>query len=302
MTPAPDRRGAASEQTGPKQGPTPEQNTEEADKQQQQQREEEALAMRYENHPIYVDERSQLVQRNFAGKSDQVAQQITAYRQLSSDKQQHKVPKKKWEKNIIAQDSRVEIISNWASFDVLQYQDKPASAGMSMIHLLAIPREYIFNGVDLDEHTVDVIDDMISLFRSAWQDPNVRLKILHSQLEAIDRRAKLTEGQQFTKEAHEVALDHYTWLESKINDLDADDFCYGLHLYPDYSADYLHLHIIATPYEFRKYSTSKHDQKTKDAIEVRDFIKGDAHDPHATISKTPSISDEASKRSPVAAT
>ncbi|ETS73072.1 hypothetical protein PFICI_15247 [Pestalotiopsis fici W106-1] len=299
MTPAPDRRGAAaSEQTGPNQEPTTEQKTEQADLQQQQ----ETLAMRHENHPAYVAERLQLEQRGFIGKSDQIARQIVAWQQLAPDEKQHTVPVKKWEKNIIAEDGRVEIISNWASFDVLQYQDKPASAGMSMIHLLAIPRNYIFNGVDLDEESVDILDDMISLFEVSWKDPAIRLKILDSQREAINRRAEATKGQPFTNEAHQVALDHYAWLESTINDLDAGDFCYGLHLHPDNSADYLHLHIIAAPYEFRKYSTSKHDKKTKDAIEVRDFIKRAAQDQRATMPRTPSISDEASKRSPVAAT
>jgi hypothetical protein len=32
------------------------------------------------------------------------------------------------------------------------------------------------------------------------------------------------------------------------------------------------MHIIAMPWFMRKYSTTEHDLKTKDAFEVRDFI------------------------------
>lgn len=227
--------------------------------------------MNYENHPVYIEQRLKL-ESTFKGKTARIADQF-------HDFQQEVAPKsvtKTWEKDIIEEDATVQIISNWASFDVLQYLDKPASAGMSMVHLLAIPRDPIINGVYLTADTVHVIDDMIKLFEGAWRRPEIRRKILARQLDAINRRYEKTAKDSFADKAYRAALAHYKELESTIESLGPENFYYGLHLRPDNSADYLHLHIIAAPYEFRKYSTSEHDRKTKDAIEVRDFILGDA--------------------------
>ncbi|KAK8869166.1 histidine phosphatase superfamily [Apiospora arundinis] len=59
------------------------------------------------------------------------------------------------------------IIANKASFDVAQYLHKPSAAGMSMIHLLALPRDSIYNGVSLTKDNVRLIEDMITLFQSS---------------------------------------------------------------------------------------------------------------------------------------
>ncbi|KAI4592828.1 hypothetical protein KJ359_010381 [Pestalotiopsis sp. 9143b] len=233
----------------------------------------------HENHPVYVNQRLKL-QRTFSGKSEQIANQI---RQFQQEVAPPRSSTKQWEKDVIAEDELVQIISNWASFDVLQYQDNPGSAGMSMIHLLAIPRDLIVNGVYLTTANVDIIDDMIDLFEEAWKDGEKRQKVLDLQLEAINRRFERTKGESFAEQAHQAALEHHAWLKSNIDQPHSKDFYYRLHLRPDNSADYLHLHIIAAPYGYRKYSTSGHDIKTKDAFEVRDFIKRDAQqNPGAT--------------------
>ncbi|KAI1841842.1 hypothetical protein JX266_011920 [Neoarthrinium moseri] len=253
--------------------------------------------MFYENHPVYVEQRLKL-EPTFAGKSAQIATQFHQFRQEVAPVSHNKV----WEKDIIAENDNVQIISNWASFDVLQYQDKPARAGMSMLHLLAIPREAIINGVYLTDRNVSVIDEMIHLFEETWAKPEKQDEILQHQITAIDRRAKNMEGEPFAKQAHEAARAHYDELVAMVKGgpgLGVGDFQYGLHLRPDNSADYLHLHIIAAPYEYRKYSTSEHDKKTKDAVEVRDFIIQDARTSRGGSSRTPSISDEAGFRSRV---
>lgn len=232
----------------------------------------------YKNHPVYIEQRLTL-RSTFKGKAARIADQFQNFRQEVS-------PiffPKTWEKDIIVEDATAQIISNWAAFDVLQYLDRPASAGMSMVHLLAIPRVPILNGVCLTADTVHVIDDMIRLFQDAWARPEVRRIVLARQLDAIERRrVKVTEGEPFANKAYQAALAHYKELESTIQSLDTKNFHYGLNLRPDNSADYLNLHIIAAPYEFRQYSTTEHDEKMKDAIEVRDFIVREA----AAISST----------------
>ncbi|KAI0143821.1 hypothetical protein GGR57DRAFT_341035 [Xylariaceae sp. FL1272] len=145
-----------------------------------------------------------------------------------------------WTGPRFAESKNAVIIGNRSSFDVAQYQNDPGRAGMSIIHLLAIPKADIFNGVALDRSNVTIIDEMIALFEESW--------------------------------AYRTALKHYAELEGKAERLDIGDFIYGLHLYPDQSILHLHLHILAGTYDCRKYSTSRHDFKTKDAWEVRNYI------------------------------
>ncbi|KAM0815974.1 hypothetical protein AB5N19_01775 [Seiridium cardinale] len=232
--------------------------------------------MEFEDHPVYQEQRSKL-DNNFSGKTPQIAAQFHKFRKEVEPIDVKKV----WQKDMITHnaDNSVQIIGNWASFDVLQYLNAPQKAGMSMIHLLAIPAtEKIANGVALTIDNVGWIDILIGTFKTAWTDPAIRQKILQHQVDAVERRAEKMqeEHDQFAKQAREVALAHCGELKAMIGDLNIDDFHYGLHLRPDASVDWLHLHILAAPYKFRKYSTSAHDRKSKDAHEVRDFIIGDA--------------------------
>ncbi|KAK8013629.1 hypothetical protein PG991_009222 [Apiospora marii] len=132
----------------------------------------------------------------------------------------------------LAENDEVFIIGNRASFDVTQY-DKASSAGMSMIHLLALPRKSIYNGVSLNKENVYLIDNMTDLFKSSWKKAEFRNKV---------------------------------FLESSIHQFQAENFKFGLHLFPDRSIPHLHMHIIAATKSMREYSTSHHDQKTKDAL------------------------------------
>lgn len=233
----------------------------------EQEEDQDTQAMYYENHPAYTEQRLKL-ESTFAGKGDDIAEQFRQFRLEGPANTRSKT----WEKNTLAEDANVQLISNSASFDVLQYQDKSSRAGMSMIHILAIPKAPIYNGVSLTRKNACIIDEMIRLFQRSWSRPEVRQDVLKHQLQAIEVRAKELEDDPFSARARQAALAHYAELEVMIEGLDIHDFQYGLHLRPDNSADYLHLHIIAAPYEFRKYSTAEHDRKTKDAYEVRDFI------------------------------
>ncbi|KAF3054913.1 hypothetical protein GL218_07303 [Daldinia childiae] len=183
---------------------------------------------------------------------------------------------------LLAEGENVLIIGNHNSFDVTQYKEDPAKAGMSMIHILGIPKKGIFNGVSLNHDTVSVIDETIDLFKDKWETPDFRQKVLDYQKLAIKNR---TSTESFARrndgldpnpvlEAGDEAISHWKELKTGIHTLTFDDFTFGLHLWPDHSVGHLHLHIIATPDWCRQYSTLKHDEKTKDALEVRDFIRG----------------------------
>ncbi|KAI2609700.1 uncharacterized protein GGS25DRAFT_520503 [Hypoxylon fragiforme] len=168
--------------------------------------------------------------------------------------------------DILGESAHALLIGNHASFDVAQYKRAPERAGMSMVHVLAIPKASLFNAVSLTRDTVSIIDEMIALFRRAWADRGVRDKVLAHQLGQI----KAQHAAEANPNGYGVALKHYRELERTIHGLGVDDFTFGFHLWPDHSVGHLHMHVVATP--CRKYSTDAHDAKTKDALEVRDFI------------------------------
>lgn len=232
----------------------------------------EQLMMKYENNPAYVNQRLRL-QPSFSGKSDKIEQQIRTFTSITRSYTGQNPPQR-WKLDVIAENEMMQVVSNFESFDVLQYQDDPSAAGMSMIHLLAIPRLPIFNPASLSSDNADIIDDMIGFFEETWAEPVVQAKILRGQLEAINRRAEECMAESSADEISKVVLSHYRFLEERILDLDpAKDFYYGMELSPDNSVDFWVMHIIAAPYEFRKYSSSERDRTMKDAIEFRDFWK-----------------------------
>ncbi|KAI1101269.1 hypothetical protein F4804DRAFT_347791 [Jackrogersella minutella] len=230
-----------------------------------------------------------IVTRPFAGKSQRIREQhedfwnretalvdVDAYFNRTPGHQyantakwiKETTPFTQWKRARFAESQNALLIGNRSSFDVVQYPDSPGTAGMSMIHIMAISKGNLFNGVSLDRNSVSIIDEMVDLFKTSWADPTVRQAILQHQRKAIELQAGNNHDQTYRE-----AIEHYRELEAMINDLNEDDFTFGLHLWPDNSVGHLHMHIIATPPECRRYSTFLHDDKTKDAIEVRDYIR-----------------------------
>ncbi|KAI1079868.1 hypothetical protein F5B20DRAFT_590105 [Whalleya microplaca] len=178
-----------------------------------------------------------------------------------------------WKGPVLAESAGALIVGNRSSFDAGQYLEAPERAGMSIVHVLGIPRAGLFNGVSLNANSVAIVDEMVALFKASWASRPFREAVMAHQRRAIMGRFEETRGGSGW-DAYGLALKHYMELESMVLDgLTADDFAFGLHLWPDHSVGHLHLHIIAMPYACRKYSTAHHDAKTKDAFEVRDFIK-----------------------------
>jgi hypothetical protein len=214
---------------------------------------------------IYSQQRRER-EKTFTGKTRVIQEQFHSHKTLPSQG-----PRKKWEGVILIEDDKAMIVGNYASFDVIQYRNRPQRAGMSMIHLLAVPKERIINALDLTHENVNIIDHMIRLFQDLWSRPEDRLAIIEHQRITIKTRG---EQDDCDPADTELALRHFKELKADAYQLEFEDFNFGLHLAPDASANDLHLHIIAAPSKFRQYSTSQHDKKTKDAIEVRDFIRG----------------------------
>ncbi|KAI2617799.1 hypothetical protein GGR54DRAFT_197514 [Hypoxylon sp. NC1633] len=210
--------------------------------------------------------RSQL----FAGKLAQIQEQHTQFLNDQSSQRdgQNQTPFTNYSGPFLDESPTAWLIGNRASFDVGQYKEDSKKAGMSMVHLLAISKAPIYNAVALDRGNVSIIDEMIAMFREAWARPEIRMFVRHHQLERIREQAKVERNPS----AFGAAMKHYRELERLIDGLTFDDFAFGFHLYPDHSINHLHMHIIANTLKCRQYSTTAHDSKTKDALEVRDFI------------------------------
>lgn len=176
------------------------------------------------------------------------------------------------------------IISVFEAFDVALYHETPGKSAMSIVHLLAIPKARIFNGVSLTHQDVATVEAMISLFEKQWRSSQeFKKSVLEEQWKAVERRKKelankdKVDGTNNAEAAFAEAKAHYDRLAKIVLDeLTVDDFQFGLHLYPDQSQPHLHVHIVAMREDCRRYSTSKHDEKTMDAQEVLDFIKSPA--------------------------
>ncbi|KAI4591874.1 hypothetical protein KJ359_012126 [Pestalotiopsis sp. 9143b] len=176
---------------------------------------------------------------------------------------------------ILAKNDYAVILGNRSSFDASQYPGAPGQASMSFIHVLGLSNKQIFNGVSLTQHNCVIIDQIIQLFESYWEDPNSGYKFRD---EVIDYQRKMFKSQEArirAQKPHDRApnpAEYLDRLSKEALDLKAEDFNYGLHLWPEQSVGHLHIHIVARPWNMRKYSTLDHDAKTVDARDVREFI------------------------------
>ncbi|KAI1873690.1 uncharacterized protein JN550_002959 [Neoarthrinium moseri] len=188
------------------------------------------------------------------------------------------------DKEFPGSNNEFKLVANMSSFDVAQYPDSPQRAGMSFIHVLGVPMARIFNGVALNKSNVRILQDIIDAFTAQWQTSKFREEVIQYQKVVIEnthrRQLECLGPEEETKkkrieENYHKALGHFEELEPKAYKLEAGDFSFGLHLYPDHSVNHLHLHIIAGPPEFRAYSTRMHEEKTMDVRAVQQFIMSD---------------------------
>ncbi|PPR04989.1 hypothetical protein CVT26_012583 [Gymnopilus dilepis] len=192
---------------------------------------------------------------------------------------------------ILSESDESYVIGNLASHDTRQYlakwdpegKDRTATAGMSYMHLLVIPKKKIYNAVALnDSH---IIDEMIGHFRRFWSTPESADKITQCLESAVQRRTKAAREalashkpdllEDFDAAMKEVEASAQV-LAAKLREYRAsqDDkiLFFGFHPAPDASVAHLHMHTLLVSDEFRQFSTRKHDWKTIPAQAVIDVI------------------------------
>ncbi|KAJ3507766.1 hypothetical protein NLJ89_g6120 [Agrocybe chaxingu] len=195
------------------------------------------------------------------------------------------------------------IIGNTASHDTRQYlakwdrdgKDRTASAGMSYMHLLVIPKREIlfffkkkvYNVVSLGSPAI--IEEMIAHFWRFWESPESRSKITWWLKEAVERRAAsvvdtltsqtptlVDEFQSIMKEVLASTEKFARTLRELRASEDDKSLVFGFHPAPEASIGHLHMHIVLAAAEFREFSTRAHDWKTIPAKTVVELISGEA--------------------------
>ncbi|THU96273.1 hypothetical protein K435DRAFT_797506 [Dendrothele bispora CBS 962.96] len=184
------------------------------------------------------------------------------------------------------------IIGNEASYDTRQYtaesgQDKTATAGMSYLHLLTIPRNKVYNVVQLTD--TKIIEEMIEHFRSFWKDPTaidkvnnrIELAIQQRAEEVIEHLNKDPDTFPERKKAWDVVMEdverYRKECAEKLHKLNVgkDGIVFRFHAGTDASIPHLNMHVLASPAEFRKYSTPDHDHKAIPAEMVMEVIESE---------------------------
>ncbi|KAG6817564.1 hypothetical protein H0H87_006941 [Tephrocybe sp. NHM501043] len=210
------------------------------------------------------------------------------------------------------------IIANRSSHDVRQYgvkwdpsttpRDRSASAGMSFVHLMVIPkhkgalsgpyrnqqgafmsgwtRPTVYNAVSLDDPTL--IEEMITHFKRFWSQPDAVHRTARGIQHAVDLRtsevAKGLENMQVPTMAVTASAEFKVLMQDsvqkstnellfKLGALNVNDFFFGFHATPHASVGHLHMHVLAADTEFRRYSTGVHDWKTIPAAAVMEVIR-----------------------------
>lgn len=142
----------------------------------------------------------------------------------------------------------------------------------------------MYNIVSLEK--IDVVEEMISHFKRFWAEAGSIEKCIDQIKEAIDSREQEviqgfhkdadpeTRTAQFRKITVEVqkSADDFA---AKLRTLPAQDFIFGFHPAPYASVGHLHMHVLAAPPDFRRYSTGAHDWKTVPAEAVMEAIIGE---------------------------
>ena len=182
------------------------------------------------------------------------------------------------------------IIGNLESYDKRQYpswlDQKYASKtpeGQGFGHSFVIPRRRIFNIVDHEAIANDCapIKEMKTHFLNYWNDLIHRKELLHSVENVFGaQNHKLSEKNEAEFEATSPRVtEDYHEMAKQFLRLEAEDFVFAFHPYPDYSVGHLHMHIFPKDEALRRVSSKQHDKKTIPLeavlqVEEEDKLKG----------------------------
>lgn len=192
---------------------------------------------------------------------------------------------------ILSESPQSLIVGNLVSYDSRQYPQwfdptyEPGintPEGQAFGHCFVIPRKRVFNIVDPDadaallkemrEHfvrcwnTEDGKDKMINRIRAAVESQNEKLML---SLASFQKKQDPDDDNNnddaaSTRFLHlrDLVWQDFQTLAHDFRTLNADDFVYAFHAWPDNSIGHLHMHVFPAKDSLRRFSTRRHDWKT----------------------------------------
>ncbi|KAI4100787.1 MAG: hypothetical protein L6R37_005235 [Teloschistes peruensis] len=171
------------------------------------------------------------------------------------------------------------IIGNLASYDSRQYPLSPNDKrpeGQGFCHTLVIPSNRVYNVVDPNAtaDNCELLYEMHKHFVDFWQTDQGKEKILARAKRAIDDQDKKlrnapappsnSQGASpvYDEATRKNVFDHFDKLKEPFKKLEAKDFRFAFHVFPDNSIGHLHMHVFPHQEMFREVSTKVYDWKT----------------------------------------
>ncbi|KAL8660293.1 MAG: hypothetical protein Q9202_006704 [Teloschistes flavicans] len=180
---------------------------------------------------------------------------------------------------ILSESSLSYIIGNLASYDSRQYPLSPNDKrpeGQGFCHTLVISKARVYNVVDPDAtaNKCSLLKEMHDHFVTFWQHDQGKEKILARAKRAVDDQDKKlrdapspssnsqSTGSVYDDATRSSVFAQFNQLKDAFKKLQAKDFVFAFHVFPDNSIGHLHMHVFPHDEAFREFSTHVYDWKT----------------------------------------
>ncbi|KAL8638504.1 MAG: hypothetical protein Q9228_004348 [Teloschistes exilis] len=148
--------------------------------------------------------------------------------------------------------------------------------GQGFCHTLVIPKNRVYNVVDpsATADNCELLNEMHKHFVDFWQTDQGKEKILARAKRAIDDQDKKLRNAPappsnsqsaspvYDEATRKNVFDHFDKLKEPFKKLEAKDFRFAFHVFPDNSIGHLHMHVFPHQEMFREVSTKVYDWKT----------------------------------------
>jgi hypothetical protein len=176
-------------------------------------------------------------------------------------------------------DDFIVIVNGEMPFTEWYPPEKQSSAGMSFVHLLAIPRKPIYNGVTLKKEHIPMLNKMKECVITILNESKVRI------VEHILKSTDFRQNKNY-KPIYDQKIDMYCkakiqFMYPKVR-ITEDDVEFAFHMFPNHSIPQLHMHCILLQvrdntgkvYDMRTGGYKIHAHKNMPVSKVIEYLNG----------------------------
>ncbi|KAL8657728.1 MAG: hypothetical protein Q9226_001627 [Calogaya cf. arnoldii] len=194
---------------------------------------------------------------------------------------------------ILSETQHSYIIGNNASYDGRQYPLAPTDKrpeGQGYCHTLVIPKQRIYNAADpkATENDCFILKELRDHFIEFWSSDSNKHAILDRAEQVLwDRHNILIQSDQrpleYTPAVARAVMDDFGLMKRDFLKLDAENFMFGFHVYPENSIGHLHMHVFPHNDTLRVVSTKTYDYKTVPLQAILDVEEEDRRMANGTV-------------------